>query len=327
MSSQVAEFNPMATMDDVVAAFRLFLNRTPGEEGYNHFQDFVDRGLSVEALSNLFASCEEYGKRQASGIVDVDMGGFFVCVDPKETEIGQWVVEQHDYEPHVRQAVVDHFRAGQTFVDLGANVGCITMLAAKIAGPAGRVIAVEPNPTNQQRLYAGIVRNGFTNVRVMPYAASDRRTTFSVTGGSSNTHITDARGTDVQTVYTQSMVPDEDLADLSSIDVIKMDIEGHETFALRGFSKLIRKHSPTLIVELCPIAHEARGHDPMEFLEVLFDLYPRTTVTTRYGDSVEFSDPTDLMAYWRKRDAELSAEGWTRPGVLHFDLISKPDGR
>ena len=63
-------------------------------------------------------------------------------------------------------------------VDVGANVGVLTFLAASIVGNTGRVIAVEPNPDNLQLLYRGIVLNGFNNVKVLPHAASHARTVF-----------------------------------------------------------------------------------------------------------------------------------------------------
>jgi len=71
-------------------------------------------------------------------------------------------------------------------LDVGANVGTIAFLAASIVGKAGRVIAVEPNPYNLQLLYRGITHNGFTNIEVLPYAASSARKIFSLTGGTSN---------------------------------------------------------------------------------------------------------------------------------------------
>ncbi len=90
-------------------------------------------------------------------------------------------------------AIRELLREGQTFVDVGANVGCISFLAARIVGPRGLVVAVEPNPDNLQLLYAGIVLNGFGNVRVLPYAASNRREVFSLVGGVSNTYVTAAK--------------------------------------------------------------------------------------------------------------------------------------
>ncbi len=315
-------YNPMATIDDVVTAYRLFLRREPEEKGLRHYEQYVAQGMTRDRLLDIFLTSAEFALHRKSHIVAVDLGGYEVCIDPKETDIGQWLVINGDYEPHVRDAIRERLRPGQTFVDLGANVGCISLLAAKIVGPDGLVIAVEPNPMNQQRLYAGIVRNGFTNVRVMPYAVSDRRTTLSITGGTSNTYVVDAMDIEQNGTYAQTLIPDEDLAYLRSIDMIKMDVEGHESFALRGFTTLIRKHDPTMMAEFCPFSHTSKGLDPMEYLEILFSLYKNMTATTIFGDWEVLSGPQELMEYWRKRDKELSEAGMVTEGVLHLDLIA-----
>jgi FkbM family methyltransferase len=321
-SPQTTGWNGLATMADVVAAYRIFLHREGEERGLRHHAKYVAEGMPLERLADIFITSAEHCRLQKSDLVTIDLGGYFVCVDPKETDIGRWIVYHEDYEPHVRRAISERLGPAQTFVDLGANVGCLSFHAATIVGPSGRVVSVEPNPTNLQRLYAGIVSNGFTNVRVMPYAVSDRRTTFSLAGGTSNTYVTYALDVDKKGTYVQSMIPDEDLAYLPSIDLIKMDVEGHESFALRGFDALIRKHDPTLLVEFCPFSHWETGNDPMEFLNILFRLYKRATATTLYGDSAEFGEPDGLMAYWRKRNVELSDAGIIPEGVLHLDLIA-----
>jgi FkbM family methyltransferase len=214
-------------------------------------------------------------------------------------------------------------RKGQTFVDIGANVGCISLLAAKLVGPTGTVISVEPNPTNVQRLYAGIVLNRFENVRVLPYAASDRRATFSLMGSSSNSSLTLAKSYDVQGHYVQSIVLDEELAGLPSIDFVKIDVEGYEPVALEGFSRLLRKHRPTILTEFNPrCLREIHGRAPIDYLAQLFSLSRRLRVITIFGDSVTFTDSNDLMTYWEHRDRELTAKGLLPRGMLQFDVIA-----
>ena len=102
-------------------------------------------------------------------------GGYSVCIDSKDTDFAPGILFNRDYETHVRLAITERLPEGGTFVDIGANVGCLTLLAAKLVGPTGGVFAIEPNPANLQRLYAGIALNGFQNIRVIPHAASDRR--------------------------------------------------------------------------------------------------------------------------------------------------------
>ncbi len=118
--------------------------------------------MTLDRLTSIFLECEEFKALSRSHVTTVDLGGYFVCLDSKDTDFAPGIIFNRDYEPHVRRAIRELFRPGQTFVDIGANVGCISFLAASIAGPSGRVIAFEPNPTNLQRLYGGIFLNSTT---------------------------------------------------------------------------------------------------------------------------------------------------------------------
>lgn len=313
-----------ATMADVEAAYRLFLRRPAEEEGYRHYESQVRLGMSLERLTSVFLEADEFKRLCRPDIATIDLGGYSVCVDVKDTDFAPGLLCNRDYEPHVRAAIRRLFGPGQTFVDIGANIGCISLLAASIAGPTGRVISFEPNPNNLQRLLGGVVLNGFDHVDVRPYAASDRRSIFSLAGGMSNTTVTEARGVDTATVYAQAVVLDDELADLPRLDFLKIDIEGHEPRALAGCTGLIRKHRPTLLTEFNPrCLGEVERLDPRDYLRQVFALYPRVTAITEYGDEADFDDPDTLMAYWRHRDAEMVASGKLPAGMIHFDLIAR----
>ncbi|HEX4679272.1 MAG TPA: FkbM family methyltransferase [Gaiellaceae bacterium] len=60
-----------------------------------------------------------------------------------------------------------------TFVDAGAHVGYYTVLAGRLLGPRGLVLAFEPNPRNYELLLANVWRNGLANVVCFPWALSD----------------------------------------------------------------------------------------------------------------------------------------------------------
>ncbi len=313
-----------ATLEDIPAAYRLFLGRRPDPGGLDYFTRAVRQGITIGKLAQFFVDSTEYQKRNKieSTLVEVDLGGYRVCVDPDETDLGHDVITERDYEPHVRKVVAEVFHPGQTFVDVGANVGCISLMAAMIAGPSGRVIAVEPYPENLQRLYAGIALNGFSNVRVIPLAASDRRATFSLTGGTSNTYVIPSQDYKVRGTYTQSVVLDDVLASELAVHVIKMDIEGHEPHAFRGLDRTIRRHDPILLTEFNPLCLRRAGHEPIDYARQLFDNYRRIDVVTPFHDRATFGDAESLMRCWHERDAELSSRGVLMEGIHHFDLIA-----
>lgn len=315
-----------ATDEDIYYAYRLILRREPDSEGLAHYQRLVAGGLSLDRLIRSFVNSDEYRLRQdeESRPTPVDLGGYQVCIQQLDTDFGQGIFRSHQYEEHVRQAAREHLRSGGVAVDVGANVGVLTFLAAAVVGTAGRVIAVEPNPDNLQLLYRAIVLNDCPNVEVLPYAASNARKVFSLTGGTSNTHLIGARRAIEGGHFVQSIVLDEALGDLPRLDFVKMDIEGHEPLAWDGFSRTLTRHRPTMLVEFNPrCLIDLQGQDPVAFLDRIFGLYPRVRVTSAFKDDEIFDRADRLMAYWEQRNREVTAEGLLPDRLLHFDLIAK----
>ena len=314
-----------ATEDDVSYAYRLILKRDPDPAGLAHYRQLVADGLSLDRLIRSFVNSDEYRLRQTDEATPtpVDLGGYHVCIQKLDTDFGQGIFHSHQYEEHVRRAARENLHEGDIAVDVGANVGVLTFLAASIVGDTGRVIAVEPNPDNLQLLYRGIVHNGFSNVEVLPHAASNVRTVFSLTGGTSNTHLIGARAPQEGGHFVQSIVLDETLGNLPRLDFVKMDIEGHEPQALEGFSRLIGRHRPVLLVEFNPrCLVDLQRQDPLAFLKQIFALYSRVRVTSAFEDDETFDSADKVMAFWERRNCEITAKKLLPDRMLHFDLVT-----
>jgi FkbM family methyltransferase len=314
------------TEDDVFYAYRLFLKRDPDPAGFEHYRQLIAGGLTLDRLIRAFENSDERRGRADDEWrpTPVDLGGYQVCVQKRDTDFGQAIYHSHDYEPHVRGLIRKHVREGDVVVDVGANVGCIAFQAAVLVKDSGLVVAVEPNPDNLRLLFAGLVLNGFGNVRVLAGAASDRAEVISLTGGVSNTHVVAARPPDGgQAVYAQAFALDDWLGWLPRLDLLKMDLEGYEPQALDGMQALVSRHRPTLLIEFNPrCLGDLHGHDPRAFLDRLFDLYPGFRALDAFGDDVPFERAADLMDFWYRRNRELTAEGRLPDRLLHFDLVS-----
>jgi FkbM family methyltransferase len=314
-----------ATDEDVFYAYRLILKRDPDPDGLAHYRRLVAEGLSLDRLIRSFVNSDEYRLRQTDEArpTPVDLGGYHVCIQKLDTDFGQGIFHSHKYEEHVRQAARENLHEGDVAVDVGANIGVLTFLAASIVGKAGRVIAVEPNPDNLQLLYRGIVHNGFANVEVLPHAASNARGVFSLTGGTSNTHLIGARKPEEGGYFTQSIVLDDALGGLPRLDFVKMDIEGHEPQALEGFSRLIGRHRPVLLVEFNPrCLVDLQRHDPLVFLKQIFAFYSRVRVISAFDDDVTLDSAEKVMRYWEERNREITAKELLPDRMLHFDLVT-----
>jgi hypothetical protein len=121
----------------------------------------------------------------------------------------------------------------------------------------------------------------------------------------------------------QSIVLDEALGDLPRLDFVKMDIEGHEPQALAGFSRLIDRHRPVLLAEFNPrCLVDLQQQDPLAFLKQIFAVYSRVRVTSAFQDDATFDSPDKVMAYWERRNGEVTAQNLLPDRLLHFDLVT-----
>ena len=143
---------------------------------------------------------------------------------------------------------------GDWVIDIGANVGHYTKRFSEIVGPDGRVIAFEPVPKTFSLLSANAQLFAHANVTLINAAVSDK---FDVVGmalptfptGLANyyeAHIPTTAGSDFS-VLTMSL--DSLCIDQHHISLVKIDVEGHESFVLEGMKKLIKKWHPILIIE------------------------------------------------------------------------------
>jgi FkbM family methyltransferase len=161
-------------------------------------------------------------------------------------------------EQHIAQHFRDHIRPGDTVIDVGANVGVYTMLAAELVGRSGHVHAFEPDPQSMFYLLTTTNRNRLTDrVTLWNVAASDR---------SSNTQLyldlktarttslnADAYSPDAQ-VRQPLVVGTARLDDLITQPprFLKIDVEGAELAVLAGASGLLRDYHPVVLVEVLP---------------------------------------------------------------------------
>ena len=136
-------------------------------------------------------------------------------------------------------------KSNEVVVDLGANIGEYTIMAAK---QAKNVIAFEPNKRAVDFLNKNIELNKLTNVQVIPKAAHSKTgtiTLYSIPGTNTRDSIClFNKGK----YFSESITLDEALKD-KRIDIIKMDIEGAEFEALKGAENTL-KNKPRIIAEL-----------------------------------------------------------------------------
>jgi len=165
-------------------------------------------------------------------------------------------------------ALVDHFAVGgSTVVDIGASWGLFSYHLGVLVGEAGTVFSYEPHPMNKPVLEKLVKAR--PNVRFLPVAVSDLTGNANlqvpvfgsrhVTAQSSLAHGFDGqRGVRVEKVTVPTVRLDDEVGG-QRVDLVKIDVEGHELSVLRGAALTLRTYLPTMLIEIeqrhldCPI--------------------------------------------------------------------------
>lgn len=274
----------------VVAAIRKF---SPNRNW--HFQRWAD------LLSSRWST--RFGKTYFGAIINCDLSDF---IDRRIFFFGIW-------EPNISAVFHAELKPGDFVADVGANIGYDTLLASKIVGGAGRVIAIEASPSIYQRLINNIEVNRRRNVRSVAVAVSDRAgelTLYSEQGNLGRTS-SQQRGEAVETHTVQALPLDEILTaeELSRLKFIKVDIEGGEIAFLERLTATLDAYPPDLRL-LVEMSEDESGRSKRAF-DALKALGFRA-----YAVENDYAIQTYLAAPAIKRPREITSLPDTQMDVL-----------
>jgi FkbM family methyltransferase len=187
------------------------------------------------------------------------------------------------YEPTTVDLFRSLVRPGAVVVDVGASIGLYTVLAGLRAGPAGRVIAVEPDERSLAHLRANVAHNRLQNVEIVPVAAAATTGVGRLYAAAVSNQSTLVGGAlDPSSVHHIAEVSTRAIDDLvagAHVDLVKLDVEGGEPAALDGM-RLTLERCPDLIllVEFEPATLAAAATDPGAFLRRLQEHFDQVLV-------------------------------------------------
>ncbi|HWE39946.1 MAG TPA: FkbM family methyltransferase [Isosphaeraceae bacterium] len=148
------------------------------------------------------------------------------------------------YEREETRIISGWLKPGMTFVDVGANVGYFTLLASRRVGAGGRVIAIEPSPIVHERLAEVVASNGLA-AEVHRIGLSDENGTCTLflppaeVGNHSPTMVRyEGSGSEVS-VPVRRLDDCLDEWGVAAVDLLKIDVEGHEPAVFRGASRAL----------------------------------------------------------------------------------------
>lgn len=200
-----------------------------------------------------------------------------------------------------------------TALDVGAYVGQYSLLASRLVHESGAVIAVEPTPSVFAQLKRNIKLNQCRNVTAIHAAISATSGTGTLYFYSGSSDQNSLRPLDAEcsaSVEVTLMSLDQIVSEsgLSRVDLIKIDVEGNELYALRGGAETIRRYRPCLVLEIS--RHQRTYGYTGAALKAVLD---------GFGYDVFKIDPEGLIPY-------VPVDDEINQGISHFNIIAVPSG-
>ena len=218
------------------------------------------------------------GLRVLRGIAGRPMQGVFTkrdglrwALDLNEgIDLAIWL--RGEFEPELGSYYRRTLHDGSVVLDIGANIGAHTLPLAHAVGPAGRVIAIEATEYAHEKLRRNLELNPDLVPRVClihsilvsdpakpvetaiasSWPLHDKEDVHPTLGGALRS-VGRAQARTVDQVVTETR--------LSRIDLIKLDVDGHELSVIQGAHDTLKRFTPPLLMEFAPYCHEGREHD------------------------------------------------------------------
>ncbi len=227
---------------------------------------------------------------------------------PEDKHVSRKIREQGLWEPFETSLIMSRLQAGNVFVDVGANIGYFTIIAASLVGEQGRVYAFEPDPGNfglleknfalnflQQNVHA--VRGGLSSWdgAGQLYLSEDNLGDHQVYAGEGvreQLDITLYQGAE----YLRRQLEHDQF---ETIDLIKIDTQGSEFDVVKGLMPLLQEMPvpPTILIELTPFSLRQAGSSGRELIELLAALQQGFWIVDHIEHQLVLSS-AEALAQW-----------------------------
>ena len=178
------------------------------------------------------------------------------------------------WEPDMTAFIRRVLAFGDVFIDVGANIGYFSLLAARCVSRSGRVVSIEASPRIYADLVANVSRNRRSNIRTLNLAAADkpgRVSIFPGPDGNCGASTILANGVNVEREAEVVAVAIDDILTTEEADsakLIKIDVEGAEVAVIAGMKQLITsgRLDRKFLVEVHAEALAAQGLSPSDVI-------------------------------------------------------------
>ena len=204
-----------------------------------------------------------------------------MIVDTRDLSLTPHILADGYWEMWITKAFMKMLSPGMTVVEVGANIGYYTLIAASKVGESGQIHAFEANPQTFKTLFENIAVNGFidrTKIIQKAVYKDSRKLSFHCLkkhhGSSSiidfEDSFTEQYMDEKETVEVDALSLDEYFSPGTKIDLIKIDAEGSEPYIFHGMKRVIDENpNIKVLFEFAPFLISGAGNDPKMFLHDL----------------------------------------------------------
>jgi len=194
----------------------------------------------------------------------IDRKNYFLKFYPSSYSRALWI--EPDFRLDQELFYLQYLKKGNIVIDIGANIGTITITSAIQIGNRGTVYSVEAHPKIFEYLEGNVKQNDLTNVQLFNYAVGNKTGSvfFSNLASDGQNKIIDA---DKGTRVSLTKIDDLNIKE-SNIDLLKIDVEGYEKFAFLGSDNIL-KNTLCVFFEAVPRHYQNYGYAFTEIYDIL----------------------------------------------------------
>ena len=176
------------------------------------------------------------------------------CIVPLDDLVGRSIFLAGDLDPKITWVIDRYVRGGDTVLDVGANLGLVSLLLASRAQANGRILMFEPARDMLALLHETLALNDDSGMRLFPFALGRKEETLTLTVPEGNAGAASLIAENVRWQKESYSVPVRRLSDVfseekvGSVDFMKIDVEGFEPEVFGGLFDDPAAPRPKLIV-------------------------------------------------------------------------------
>ncbi|MEP5566789.1 MAG: FkbM family methyltransferase [Halioglobus sp.] len=246
--------------------------------------------------------------------LDVDLAMYIH--GEQDMHVSRQLREEGVWEPYESSLVLQLLQPGDIFVDVGANIGYFSLLAATRVGEAGSVYAFEPDPTNYALLMASASHNDLAHIICAEQAG------LAAVAGEANLYLSEDNLGDHQ-IFTTDHVRESTAITLlrgsdylgsriQRLDLLKVDTQGSEFEVIQGLMPLLLglNVAPRIIIELTPLSLRQSGSSGRALITLLAELGQPMWIIDHIEHRLVRSSADELSKWCDNVDAVAGDEGF-----------------